>query len=117
MRDGLRFTTEESSLYVVRSLTQASVPTFTIHIPIPNRSEDQVTTVLLPVLVDCIGGLTATFVAANGDRTYRTMGRFEENGKRFELDVTIHSRQADLTGATIALSDAVLSIFHDIEER
>lgn len=47
---------------------------------------------------------------ANGDRVYRTVAQLEPNGKPFDIDVIIRSREASLVGATISISDEVTRI-------
>lgn len=111
MREGLRFKTETSGLAVLRQLDSGGDSYFECKIMVPERGPDWAGTALLPLWLKPLEGRGVSYVTANGDRIYRTSARFREKGESFAVDVIIHSRQADVIGATIAMASEALEIF------
>lgn len=113
MREGLRFKTEESGIEILEGLSSEDGNYFECRILIPKSGPDWAGTALLPLWLEPLRGREVSYVAANGDRIYRTTGRFKQEGESFPVDVTIHSRVADMTGAVIAMASEALAIFQE----
>lgn len=119
MNDGLIYETGESGLTVLRELyrnnrTQTS---FTCSLLLRTRGLDANEPGTLALLVDRIYDKKEDYRHPNGDRVYKTIARFTPGGKPFEVNITVHSRNADTTGATITLSDEALYAFREEKEE
>lgn len=117
MRESLRFTTEESSVEVLTGLIADLDSLYSCNIKVPIRHEDAVEMGSRPLFVERLHGRTVSYEVANGDRAYRTNASFEPGGETFVVDIIIHSRLADLMGATIAMSSTALEVFERLNGK
>lgn len=109
----LEYVTTASSMEILEELyrNDPGQPWFTITIVVPVRAEDFVTDGTLDLELRRKFNERHNFALVNGDRIYRTTGRFKGHSEDFVVDVIIRSRVADLLGASVILSSDALHAF------
>lgn len=106
--DSYRFKTVESGKDVLQELyTDTEDRIFSVHILVPIKGTEVTSEEPLKLFVARKYHGPHVFEAANGDRTYRTAGRFTPDGESFVIDVMIPRRESDTVGATISISEEV----------
>ncbi len=112
----LTHTTVESGREILAQLylKDYDQPFFTCHIRLLTPQEGSIETNSLAIDLKRKYNCGSDYEAFNGDRTYRTVGKFSGDSREFGVDVIIHNREAFTTGATLALENTSLEIFSDI---
>ncbi len=112
MSDTLRYVTVESGREILTQLylNDRRRTQFPCHIVVPVATEDSVEDKELTLYVARIYDKGHTYKLANNDLLYRTVGRFDELGDGFDIDIVIRYREADLVGATILISEEAIDV-------
>lgn len=112
MGDSLRYTTVESSMYIIEQLYDYAAESsfFDCEVYVPLRQEDSVVEGIATIYVERMHMRNHSYVLANDERIYRTRARTPAMNDLFDIDIIVHALQASLTGATVVVSSQIYEI-------
>lgn len=112
MGDSLRYTTVESSMFILEQLydDEAESSFFDCEVYVPLRQEDSVEEGIATIYVERMRTRGHSYTLANDERIYRTRARTPAMNDLFDVDIIVHALQFDLTGATVVVSSQIYEI-------